>query len=78
MGLAIERRPFADHHAFTPSDLAVPDGDVLLMTEKDAVKCAAFADARCYVVPVDAELPEAFWIALGERLGRPPGPPAHL
>ena len=48
----------------------------VLMTAKGAVKCAAFADARCHVVPVDAELPEAFWIALGERLGRPPGPRA--
>ena len=56
MGLAIERRPFADHHAFTAADVAVPDGDVLLMTEKDAVKCAPFAPADSWVWPVRAQL----------------------
>ena len=56
MGLSIERRPFPDHHAFTPADLAIPDGDVLLMTEKDAVKCAPFAPADSWVWPVRAQL----------------------
>ena len=28
------------------------------MTEKDAVKCAAFADDRCWYVPVTAEFAE--------------------
>ena len=28
------------------------------MTEKDAVKCVAFADERCWYVPVTAEFPE--------------------
>jgi tetraacyldisaccharide-1-P 4'-kinase len=28
------------------------------MTEKDAVKCAAFADARCWYVPVTADFLE--------------------
>ncbi|MDQ3229090.1 MAG: tetraacyldisaccharide 4'-kinase, partial [Pseudomonadota bacterium] len=40
----------------------------VLMTEKDAVKCSAFANERSYSVPVSAELPEAFWIALLDRL----------
>jgi tetraacyldisaccharide-1-P 4'-kinase len=29
------------------------------MTEKDAVKCAAFADNRCWYVPVTAEFAES-------------------
>ena len=29
------------------------------MTEKDAVKCAAFADQRCWYVPVTAEFAES-------------------
>ena len=29
-----------------------------------------FADARCFAVPVDAELPAAFWVALLDRLDR--------
>jgi tetraacyldisaccharide 4'-kinase len=40
----------------------------VLMTEKDAVKCTAFANARHYSVPIRAELPEAFWVALLDRL----------
>ena len=72
MGLVIERRPFADHHAFTPADVAVPDGDVLLMTEKDAVKCAPFAPAESWVWPVRAQLaPEAAKLIV-EKLDGPP------
>ena len=72
MGLEILRRPFADHHAFTPADVAVPDGDVLLMTEKDAVKCAPFAPAESWVWPVRAQLaPEAAELIV-EKLDGPP------
>lgn len=56
MGLSIERRPFGDHHAFTPADLVLPEGDVLLMTEKDAVKCAPFAPVDSWVWPVRAQV----------------------
>jgi tetraacyldisaccharide 4'-kinase len=38
------------------------------MTEKDAVKCSAFAQPGWYAVPADARLPEAFWVALLDRL----------
>ena len=78
LGIGVVPHAFPDHHGYGAADLDFGNDQPVLMTEKDAVKCAAFADARCYVVSVDAELPEAFWIALGERLGRPPGPPAHL
>ena len=72
MGLVITRRPFADHHVFTPADLAVPDGDVLLMTEKDAVKCAPFAPADSWVWPVRAQLaPEAADLILEKIDGFP-------
>ncbi|RZA13545.1 MAG: tetraacyldisaccharide 4'-kinase, partial [Lysobacteraceae bacterium] len=37
-------------------------------TEKDAVKCAAFAGPQAWAVPVRAHLPEAFWVALLDRL----------
>jgi tetraacyldisaccharide 4'-kinase len=60
--------PFADHHAFTPEDLAFGDGLPVLMTEKDAVKCQAFAQADWWSVPVKAELPPAFYDALCVRL----------
>ena len=38
------------------------------MTEKDAVKCGAFADARMWLMRVEAELPDAFADFLLTRL----------
>jgi len=58
-GLTIYEHPMPDHHAFKPSDLEFGDELPVLMTEKDAVKCAAFADERCWFVPVTAEFSEA-------------------
>lgn len=51
---------FPDHHAYQPGDLAFRDADVLLMTEKDAVKCADFADEKFWVMEVRAVLSPAF------------------
>lgn len=51
--------PFPDHHAYCANDLQFADCDALLMTEKDAVKCAAFADERYWVLRVDAQLDSA-------------------
>ena len=72
LGLQLaSRRAFGDHHAFTAADLAVPAGEVLLLTEKDAVKCATFAPAETWVLPVDACLPDAALLPLLERLHGP-------
>ena len=68
LGIAVVPHAFADHHRYSADDFAFGSDLPVLMTEKDAVKCAAFATARHYSVPVHAELPEAFWIALLERL----------
>ena len=70
-GIGVVPHAFADHHAYVAADLDFGNDLPVLMTEKDAVKCAAFADARCFAVPVDAELPAAFWVALLDRIGRP-------
>jgi tetraacyldisaccharide 4'-kinase len=58
-GLTIYEHPMPDHHPFKPGDLNFSDALPVLMTEKDAVKCAAFADERCWFVPVTAEFSEA-------------------
>ena len=47
---------FADHHAFTAADFAFGDGLPILMTSKDAVKCAGLADARFWEIPVATRL----------------------
>ena len=67
-GIEVVAHPFADHHAFVASDLAFADDLPVLMTEKDAVKCVAFANARFWCVPVRAELPESFLDAIAALL----------
>ena len=69
-GLGVVPHAFADHHAYRAEDFAFGSELPVLMTEKDAVKCATFANAWFYSVPVAAKLPEAFWISLLEKLGR--------
>lgn len=59
-GLTVEAHPYPDHYAYTVADLDFDDELPVLMTEKDAVKCASFAGAHHWIVPVAAELPPAF------------------
>ncbi len=59
LGISFTPHAFPDHHPYTASDLAFADCDVILMTEKDAVKCATFADARYWVLRVDAQIDPA-------------------
>ena len=60
LGYQVIEHPFADHRAFQPQDLEFGDGLPVLMTEKDAVKCRAFAAHNRYYLPVNAQLPQAF------------------
>ncbi|HET7610752.1 MAG TPA: tetraacyldisaccharide 4'-kinase [Rhodanobacteraceae bacterium] len=63
--------PFPDHHRYAPADLAFGDELPVLMTDKDAVKCRAFARQDWWRVPVTAALPKSFLDAVAERLPRP-------
>ncbi|MDO6720047.1 tetraacyldisaccharide 4'-kinase [Psychrosphaera sp. 1_MG-2023] len=48
---------FDDHHAFSIADFAkFGSEDIILMTEKDAVKCREFAQPNWYVLPIDAKI----------------------
>jgi tetraacyldisaccharide 4'-kinase len=56
LGLHCTSHAFADHHPFCANDLEFPDADALFLTEKDAVKCAAFATEKIWVLRVDAQI----------------------
>lgn len=58
-GLDLVEHPFPDHHPFTSQELTFPDDGPILMTEKDAVRCVAFATSRMWFVPVTATFDEA-------------------
>lgn len=66
LGYRFKEHVFADHYQYTASDIDL-DAPVL-MTEKDAVKCASFADDRHWYLPVDAKLSTKFATALETAL----------
>ena len=73
LGIAVVPHAYADHHRYRAEDLQFGSDLPVLMTDKDAVKIAAggsalATDDRWFSVPVRAELPEAFWIALLDKL----------
>jgi tetraacyldisaccharide 4'-kinase len=53
-GIEVGGRPLADHAQLTRADIYFGDDKPVLMTEKDAVKCAAFAGPQHWYVPVSA------------------------
>ncbi|HEJ9059930.1 tetraacyldisaccharide 4'-kinase [Serratia fonticola] len=60
LGVEVEREvAFADHQEYNHGQLAAlaSQGQTLLMTEKDAVKCRAFAQPDWWYLPVEAVLP---------------------
>jgi tetraacyldisaccharide 4'-kinase len=59
LGIDATCHAFPDHHAYTAADLAFPLARAILMTEKDAVKCTAFANDRCWCLPVRARIDQA-------------------
>lgn len=67
-GIGVVPHAFDDHHRYTAADFAFGSELPVLMTEKDAVKCTALAKDWYFSVPVAARLPEAFWVALLDRL----------
>lgn len=52
LGLQIIEHAFADHYAYVQADIEFADDLPVLMTEKDAVKCSAFAGKKHWAVPV--------------------------
>lgn len=59
-GIDAVEHPLADHYAYRGDELEFGDELPVLITEKDAVKCAAFAHERVFVVPAEAHLPADF------------------
>lgn len=68
-GIDVVEHAFVDHHAYLAQDFAFAETLPIVMTEKDAVKCAGLGLADAWMLPVRAELPEAFFKDLFARLG---------
>jgi tetraacyldisaccharide 4'-kinase len=75
-GLRIEEMPLPDHYDFAVNPFAGAQADMILITEKDAVKCLQLEsiknDPRVWVVPVSAHLDSALTQRIVEKCrGRP-------
>ncbi len=73
LGVRAEPHAFPDHHIYTARDM--PAGTVL-MTEKDAVKCMAFASPDAWYLAVDAELEPGLKTLIDHTLKARHGPQA--
>ena len=67
-GIEVAEHAFADHHRYLSADLDFDDQQPVLMTDKDAVKCRAFAQPHWWRVPVRAQLSQEFFDALVRRI----------
>ncbi|MBM2830707.1 MAG: tetraacyldisaccharide-1-P 4'-kinase [Gammaproteobacteria bacterium] len=59
-GMNITEHEFPDHYRFKPGDIRFGDDLPVVMTEKDAVKCAPFAGDEHWYLPINAELGNSF------------------
>lgn len=76
LGLSITEIPLPDHYDYAEDPFARIDADLILITEKDAVKCRQHPtlanDARLWVVPVSARIDGALAHTILEKLRGPP------
>ncbi len=59
LGINVKAKIFRDHHVYTEAELSAYKNKTLLMTEKDAVKCAAFNLSDAWYLEVSAVLSES-------------------
>ncbi len=57
MGLSITRFSYADHYQYQQSDFAKHEGKIVVMTEKDAVKCKDLNIMNAWFIEIKASLP---------------------
>lgn len=66
--IRVTGHPMADHHHYQADDFTGLAGQTVIMTEKDAVKCADLATEDFWYLPVSARLPTIFFENLQYRL----------
>ncbi len=63
-GLRLETKAFPDHYLFEEDSIDGDDDAIVLMTEKDAVKCQRFAKPNWWYVPVHVKMPKEFGLEI--------------
>jgi len=68
MGLSIIEHSFPDHYFFSADDFKFSKNAIVLMTEKDAVKCGKFASDNWWYLQINAQLDNVFVDNITSRL----------
>lgn len=68
LGLSFTAHPFPDHHHFSSEDFLPAKDGVVLLTEKDAVKCAGLFQGEAWVLPVSADIEPGLIETILEKL----------
>jgi tetraacyldisaccharide 4'-kinase len=68
LGVQFESRAYSDHYPFQAEDFNGIDADIIVMTEKDAVKCRAFAQSNYWVLPVNAVIKNGLMPAILSKI----------
>lgn len=59
LGFSATLQTFPDHYKFRPEDFQYTDDAPVIVTSKDAVKCAAFVDHHVWALEVTTSVPES-------------------
>ena len=70
-GIASKSIPLPDHATFTTELFSAINASCILITEKDAVKCAGISDERIWVVPMSLRISDSLAEWLQSILQRP-------
>ena len=70
-GIACKCIPLPDHATFTAEFFGAINASLILITEKDAVKCAGISDERIWVVPMSLRISDSLAEWLQSILQRP-------
>lgn len=71
LGLSIIEHPMPDHYAYSAHDFAQLDQNaIIIMTEKDAVKCKDFATEHFWYLAIECEISQDFSAALITKLNQ--------
>jgi tetraacyldisaccharide 4'-kinase len=56
LGIEVKEHAFPDHYLFKEKDFLLDNQVIIMMTEKDAVKCKLFANEQFWCLPISAEI----------------------
>ena len=68
LGAKVIKHAFPDHYFYQKKDFQFEDDKIILMTEKDAVKCKEFNNERLFCLSVTLEMPEQFLQSFFQQL----------